>query len=140
MARRRVLIVARADVSPSFREALQAAHGGRHGHISAVEYRRTTDAAGSATYHVAHGTLSARVWASVLDALNGATQGVRDSVKWQGKDSGVAVAEATWAAAMAGGDIIGGFYMTDEEDPTAILARLGFVETATDGPKPQGFA
>ena len=134
---RHVLILARADVGASFRNELETLHGGVHGHIAATKCRRTTDTAGTFSHHVAHGDVPDRVWDSVVDALNTATQGVRDSVDWQGKGSGVLVEDARWAVAYDGADIVAGFRITEADGvsytaPLAVLTTLGLVATASD--------
>jgi hypothetical protein len=129
---RTVLIVARADVGPTFKAELEALHGGFHGRIATEKYRRATDAPGVFSHYVAHGEVPERVWDSIVAALNTATGGVRDSVDWQGKP-GTDVSDALWAVAYEGADVVAGFRITSGGvSAVDVLAGLGLVAITQD--------
>lgn len=127
-----VLIVARKDIALAFRTELQDLHGGRHGKIAAMKYRRVGDAGSTFSHFVAHGHVNDDVWAGVLTALNSATANVRDSVNWQGKP-GTPVEDATWAIAYDGTDIVAGFRIIEGgARPRQVLESLDLVAAIDD--------
>lgn len=135
MNRRHVLIVVRADVAVAVRDAVIASIGDNP--LAAIKLRRTADAAGTHSHFCAHGYLPDRLWDDMVAILNTTTQGVRDSVDWQGKSGGGSIANARWAVATDSGDIVAAYRLsahgaTTYENPRDALLAAGFAFTRED--------
>lgn len=135
----RTLLVVRADVGAAFRSAALAEWAVASDYIAATPCRRDSDPAGSpASHYVAHGHIPNGAFDTLRTILADVTQGVRDSVNWQGKAQGGALADARWAVAYDGTDIVAGYRKTYDDtgskldDPRAVLDALGLVRLSED--------
>ena len=138
MARRNALLLARNDVATAFRQGVQDSLGfDVTKWLAAIKLRRVGDTPGTSSHRVAHGDIPVGLWDDVVDILTDSTDGIRDSADWFAKGSGGTLADARWAIAYDGADIVAAFYLTIEDNlthaqATTLLTTFGFAFTAAD--------
>ena len=135
---KQILLIMRADVAQDVRAAISTEWGINATDWFAVRrYRRASGTPGQRTHFAAHGDIPISKFPTLRTILAQGTQGVRDSVDWQGRDQGVALADASWAIAYDGADIVAGYRLTRADatrytKPTQVLEALGLVSIKQD--------
>lgn len=139
MARIDALFAVRADVAAAFRTELQTEWAGVvvSNYLARVPYRLASGTPGQATHYVAHGRIPEGAIDRVVQALARATQGVRTSADWQGKAQGGSLADASWAIAYDGTDILAAVRRTAIDasysvQPRDVLESVGLVPISQD--------
>ena len=132
-----IFLALRRDVAVSFRQSAQQLWNVRD-YFAAVPCRLDSAPVGSpATHYVGHGAMPVGAFKDLRALLQDATQGVRDSLNWQGRQRGDSLDTAEWAFAREAGELVAAYVLTWDgqrraRTPKDVMAFAGLVPTYTD--------
>lgn len=134
-----IFIALRVDVAIAFRDLVNE-RWSVSDYFAAVPCRLETAPVGSPrTHFVAHGQIPDGRFSTLQELLRDATAGVRDAVDWQGRGQGNLLADARWAIATDGGELVAAYVLTRDgptnwRSPRNAMALAGLVPVSRDTP------